>query len=283
MDKPQFSKRLGYTGSEAEITIREDAPAFLRYWISGWAAEAGLSAHSMREIVCKVLRTVPDPNNWSPGNVSMEVDSLLADCPWYRVYDVIESFAAAIARSGNRKATVQFAEAVNQYFKEEGVGWKLEDGSVVSRGEEQFEIQTATATTVLANAGFHTAKLELHQAISDLSRRPEPDLTGAIQHAMAAMECVAREFCGEPQPTFGKLIERHPNMLPRPLNQGVEKAWGYASEMGRHIREGRIPEREETELIVGIAASVSTYLTRKMARQKPTVVESAITDEDVPF
>lgn len=268
MKEPQFSKRLGYTGSEAEITIREDAPAFLRYWISGWAGEAGLSAHSMREIVCKVLRSVPDSNNWSPGNVSMEVDSLLADCPWYRVYDVIESFAHAIARSGNHKATVQFAESVNQYFREEGVGWKLENGSVVSRGEEEFEIQTGTAITVLADAGSRTAKLELHQAISDLSRRPEPDLTGAIQHAMAAMECVAREFCNEPQPTFGRLIERHPDMLPRPLNQGVEKAWGYASEMGRHIREGRVPEREEAELIVGIAATISTYLTRKKERQQ---------------
>lgn len=85
---------------------------------------------------------------------------------------------------------------------------------------------------------------------------------------MAAMECVAREFCDDPQPTFGKLIKRHPDMLPRPLDQGIEKAWGYAFEMGRHLREGRVPEREETELVVGVAAAVSTYLTRKEARQE---------------
>jgi hypothetical protein len=57
-------------------------------------------------------------------------------------------------------------------------------------------------------------------------------------------------------------------MLPPPLDKGVEKAWGYASEMGRHVREGRELEREEAELIVGIAASVSTYLTKKRARQQ---------------
>jgi hypothetical protein len=84
---------------------------------------------------------------------------------------------------------------------------------------------------------------------------------------MAAMECVAREFCGDPKPTFGKLVERYPDMLPRPLNVGVEKAWGYASEMGRHVREGNALQRDEAELIVGIAASVSTYLTRKRAQQ----------------
>jgi len=31
----------------------------------------------------------------------------------------------------------------------------------------------------------------------------------------------------------------------------VEKAWGYASEMGRHGREGRTPELKEVELIAG--------------------------------
>lgn len=46
----------------------------------------------------------------------------------------------------------------------------------------------------------------------------------------------------------------------------MEKAWGYASEMGRHVREGRELEREEAELIVGIASSISTYLSGKRAR-----------------
>jgi len=31
----------------------------------------------------------------------------------------------------------------------------------------------------------------------------------------------------------------------------VEKAWGHASEMGRHGREGRTPELKEVELIAG--------------------------------
>jgi hypothetical protein len=262
MEKANFSKRLGYTGADAEITVREDAPPFLRYWISGWAAKAGLSAHAMRETVCEVLRTVPDSNNWSPGNVSMEVDGLISDCPWYRVYDIIEAFAECILKESNRKATAEFAESVNGYFREAGIGWKLEDGLILSRGDEEFENQTTVAAEVLSDAGSRTATQELHQAIADLSRRPAPDLTGAIQHAMAAMEC------GEPQPTFGKLIQRHPDMLPPPLNQGVEKAWGYASEMGRHVREGRMPDREEAELVVGIAATVATYLTKKKARQQ---------------
>jgi hypothetical protein len=272
MEKPHFSKRHGYSGSEVEITIREDAPDFLRYSITGWAAEAGMSAHTRRDIVCDILRNVPNSDNWSDGNVSMEADYLVAKCPWYRVYDIVEAFSRWIAKSRDSKALNAFTDSVNQYFREEGVGWKLEASSVISRGEEGFEAVARASLHALSESRQRTAKQELQQAMIDLSRRPDADLTGAIQHAMAAMECVAREFCGEPQPTFGKLLERYPELVPRPLNQGVEKAWGYASEMGRHLREGRVPEREEAELVVSIAASISTYLIGKRTRKEGGMV-----------
>jgi hypothetical protein len=61
-----------------------------------------------------------------------------------------------------------------------------------------------------------------------------------------------------------------PTCLPRPLNQGVEKAWRCASEMGRHIREGRVPEREEAELIVGIADGIDlSQGNGKRERERP--------------
>ena len=185
------------------------------------------------------------------------------------MYDIIEGFYHYCAEGSPTtpaNAASDFEEYINGFFREEGIGWKLADGRIVSRGSEDFETGIERAVVALEEVGHQTARSEIHQPIADLSRRPEPDLTGAIQHAMAAMECVAREYCDDPQPTFGKLIGRYPDMLPRPLDQGVEKAWGYASEMGRHIREGRMPEREAAELIVGIAATVSTYLTRKKAR-----------------
>ena len=42
---------------------------------------------------------------------------------------------------------------------------------------------------------------EIHEALKDISRRPTPDRTGAIQHSIAAMECTAREVAGEPNLT----------------------------------------------------------------------------------
>ena len=168
MQEPQFSRTFGYSGSDAEITIREGVPNFLRYWITEVGSNAGISVHTMRTIVCGLLRVVPDANNWSEGNVASEVEGLLANCPWYRIYDIIEGFSRAIGGNGERSLSAEFTDAINQYFREEGVGWKLDSGTIVSRGDEEFEIQTITAASVLREAGYPTATLELHQAIADL-------------------------------------------------------------------------------------------------------------------
>jgi len=122
--------------------------------------------------------------------------------------------------------------------------------------------QTELANAALEQANSRTAARELREANVDLSRRP-PDLTGAIQHSLAALECVAREHCDDSS-TFGKLLERYSDLFPKPLDKGIEKIWGFASEMGRHLREGRIPSHEEAELLVGLATVCCTYLARKI-------------------
>jgi hypothetical protein len=88
-------------------------------------------------------------------------------------------------------------------------------------------------------------------------------ITGAIQHGMAALECAARDVTGEPNATLGDIIKRHPGLLPAPLDKGVEKIWSYASDQARHVREGKLPDIREAELVVGLAGTVTTYLVRK--------------------
>ena len=99
------------------------------------------------------------------------------------------------------------------------------------------------------------------EAIHDLSRRPDADVTGAIQHALAGLECAIRDKCGD-NATLGKLLNDYPDLLPKPLNEAAKKVWGYASEMARHLEEGRTPTIEQAELVVSMAASISTYITK---------------------
>lgn len=258
-----FSKRHGFSSvEEAEITIREDAPEEFRSYFKQLSYEHGLKPSTLRSLVCKVLKKIPDPNNWSEyPNVDDEVTNLIFDCKWYKVYDILERTLHYLGEV-NYDAGVygSFEKEVNDYFIESGIGWKVENGLVEFRGAEVFESVVKKAQSIENDAGHITASKELHQALGDLSRRPHPDATGAIQHAMASLECVAREITGDRKANLGDIMKRHTCIIPEPLNQAIVKAWGYASENGRHIREGREPSLNEAELIVGLSASLGSYL-----------------------
>jgi hypothetical protein len=269
--KKPFSKRYGYKSKPKEITVWEDAPENLRHFVLETAVELEYGPYPLRDAICSVLRTRPDPNNWSEyPNVWGEAGGLVYGCEWFQFYDFVEKVYQGLTKSWSREYDTskaeergkRFQEALNEFFIEEGIGWQMIDGEIVTRGTETFESNVHGAVEALEQAGRVTARDEIHEALIDLSRRPEADLTGAIQHAMAALECVARDVCGDEKATLGEVIKRYPGTIPRPLDEAVAKAWGYASEMARHIREGRKPERKEVELIVGLAATVATYLSQ---------------------
>lgn len=279
MDK-YFSGRYGYHPSDKEITIREDAPRGLREAILIIAKELGMKPKDMRSVICRILRRMPDDNNWSDyPNVWSEVQDLTFRCNWYKVYDITEAFYDNLTPQQIRTIDLSlgtevtttpidlhksFESQLNDYFIENGIGWQMIDGRIQTRGSEVFETTVKSAMLALDAASRLTAKSELHEALQDLSRRPEPDITGAIQHSMASFECVVRDVCGDPKQTLGGLL-KHPELhnIPKPLDSAIEKCWGFASERARHIQEGRIPERREAELIVGIVASLATYLSKK--------------------
>ena len=259
----RFSRRHGYEDKNVEIKVREDATEELRSVLVDIAYESGLRPSQMRDIVCKVLRIAPDLNNWSEyPNVDHEVRWELSNCEWYLVYDVIEEIPNILYQLSESNPD-HFEKELNRYFQRKGVGWQIVDGRVEVRGSETFEFAIETGLDILEKTGRSTALTELVEALGDLSRRPNADTTGAIQHAMAALECVARDITGNPKSTLGKIIKDNPSLLPKPLDQSVEKAWGYASETGRHLREGDSPEYPEAELIVSMSSAVCSYLIHK--------------------
>lgn len=260
-----FSERHGYQPNEVEISVRLDAPAELRGVLVELAYERGLNPHAMRSLVCRLLRRREDPNNWSAyPNVDLEVRGHLDSCEWYEVYDVVEAIYAQLAKDGHAEIEAEaFADEINKYFRRRGIGWLLNNGRLETRGSESFELALADTRIELAKSGRMTSSNEIEQAISDLSRRPTPDVTGAIQHALAALECVARDASGDRKATLGAILTRNPGLVPPPLDSALEKLWGFTSEQGRHLQEGRQPKHEDAELAVHIAAAVSRYLSKK--------------------
>lgn len=257
----RFSDRHGYRGTEPEIAVREDAPEGLRFAIPLIAQDLGMSPGALRNVTCAVLLVRPDPSNWSQyPNIWDEVNGLIEDCPWFKVYDIAEAVHAAFAAQNSDGADI-FNERLNGYLRENGIGWQMTNGRIVYRGSEAFTEATREATAVLASTGRSAASNEVHEALADISRRPKPDVTGAIQHSIAALECTARDVTGEPKLTLGRLVPRL--ALTPPLDTAVEKLWGYASERARHVREGQVVSSEEAELVVSVACAVCTFLSKR--------------------
>jgi hypothetical protein len=262
----QFSRRHGFSADPAEIRIRNDAPPNVRgALLMILEGELQVGPITIRDWLCTVLRELPDQNNWSEyPNIWQECQNLMYGAPWYRVYDFVEMVYGRLNLRDHARAE-QWANAVNEYFVESGVGWRLVDGQLEIRGQEVFETAVDRARQALDESALTTAKQEIHEALRDLSRRPVPDLTGAVQHAMAALECTAREATGDARATLGEILRRHPETVPRPLDESLSRMWGYASEMARHIREGRTPGGSEAELVVTVAAAVCSYLSQAVA------------------
>lgn len=267
-----FSKRNRYTRPK-EIAVREDAPESLRFFVLQTAKDLEWGPASLRPIVCRVLRVPPDLGNWTEyPNIDDEVNRLVSECEWYKVYDIIEALFAAMAKQDNiTKRTApryantasRFAAELNEFFVEEGVGWQFVNGQIVTRGTEAFEAVVTEATAALEASERPTAAKHLHEALQDLSRRPEADLPGAVYHAMGSLECVARDLSGDSKATLGEILKRYPGLLPKPLDTALSQIWGYASNEARHVQEGRETNREEAELLVGLSAALTGYLTRK--------------------
>lgn len=258
-DAGPFSQRFGFECPEADITVRADAPQAVRDAVVMLGYQFGKSPKGMRALVCEVLLRRPNAQNWGDEPVEREVAELVDNAPWFKVYDIAEALYGAIEKADYTAAhAASFEAQLNQVFREHGVGWLMDQGRLQARGSEVFAAASRSAIDILEKSSKATAAREMHQALEDLARRPA-DVTGAIQHAMAALECVARGASAD-NDTFGKIVKKLD--VPKPLDTALDKLWGFASEQGRHVREGRDPRFEDAELVVTVASAVVVYLKR---------------------
>ena len=235
-----FTERMGIVIPQADITIRNDAPASMRSYIFQRMQNYEPSLKKIRSIVCFVTKEAEDPNNWGENDfMRSEIQGVIDGCLWNRVYDIIEAFYSKLSMHQKRN----FEKDINEYFIEKGIK------------QAKFKLE---------EKGLMTSQNEIKEAITDLSRRPIPEITGSIQHSLAALECVCREVAKDKKATLGTLINDHPNIVPKPLDDAIKKIWGFSSEQGRHLQEGRNPSYEEAELLVHLSASLCVYLTNKL-------------------
>jgi AbiJ N-terminal domain 4 len=188
----------------------------------------------------------------------------------FKVYDIIEALYAAMAkqdaitkRTAPRFANTRskFAEELNEFFIEEGIGWQLVNGQIVARGDEGFQEAVKTAHSQLNENQRPTAASHIRFAVTALSERPKPNTSGAVAQATSAVECLLHDITGQ-EMTLGKYLDKHPSLFHPALKKALDGVYGYASDAGaRHGKEGQEPSFDEAQFAVTTCATACSLLT----------------------
>lgn len=258
----RFSRRYRLRRSTQGKPVYHEAPERVRVAILEFVhSKMKMTPTCIRDVICEVRRVRPDSDNWSEyPNIWDEAQGHVYSAEWFEFFDFIEELAEILKSNGELH---DFEANVNRILEEENIGWRLTDGVLLVNDGDSIVAIDGTLETALEESGFAVASKEIREAREDLSRRPEPDLSGAIHHAMAALESVSRKICGDQKATLGEIVKQNPDLFPRPVDDAVSKLWGFASEQGRHGKESRRLEWAESLLVVGIAGSLCSYLINK--------------------
>ena len=250
-----FSDRNQINIEPVEISIRFEAPTQLRAWLLPLVKRLKFSIKSFREIICQMSYQPSNPSNWGENSfMEDEIQNLLNSCKWNYIYDIIEETYNQLPKNIKE----EFASNINKFLISNGYGWKLDKGQILSRGDDAFEqsINSAINCIEQSNPDAHS---EIKKALVDISKRPEPDITGAVQHSMAALECLCREYFNDSKRNLGDIIKIYRDRIPKPLDDAMAKFFGFASQHGRHVEEGNSPSFQDAELTVHICASLIVY------------------------
>lgn len=279
--KEPFSERHGFRAPEPPITVQNDAPDELREALPMIAERTGLRPSGQRDVICRVLLRRPDPSNWSDyPNISNEVHHLLKTCPWWKVYDIAEALYAVLPSphqypvehyitppAPERLPQEIFMRKLNEILVDNGIGWLMNDHGMIVLRSDSFSAQAVDhATTALADRKMHNSLRELRMALEGLSRRPEADVTGVIQHSMAALEGLVREIMGSNR-TLGQATKELEALgVPTSLQNAISALYGYASSPrggGRHGGEQLQVDRAEAQMLFHLSAALIAYLSTR--------------------
>jgi hypothetical protein len=275
MDEPPPSlKRHQPESPERPITIREDAPGWLRDTVIRIAYLAGLQPSELREVVCDLVLTAPDYSNTIeyPGMYS-ELSIKIRFAEWFQFYDFVEIIYRLLQKGADgmpsgsgqemrRWSPEEFARKLNDEFRRSGIGWQLVDGRIELRGGELVvpPVDPLVELFRRRESNEAAAERELGEALDDLSKSPDPNIAGAIQHAMVALEAMAPCAPENFKPTLAVFVTKDPGSFSIPTAEMMRRLFIFATVQSAQFREGRTPGAVEAELFVGAVGTLVSYV-----------------------
>ncbi|MDE2833620.1 MAG: hypothetical protein OXM02_03785 [Bacteroidota bacterium] len=123
------------------------------------------------------------------------------------------------------------------------------------------------APKMTGRAGLTVAENEIREAQLDILRKPAPDITGALQHARAALECTCSEVAGGKKGKFSHIVAELE--LPIKLRTATDALWAFASDRAVHPREDKAKINfHEAELVVALVTALCSFIAQGKAGEQ---------------
>ena len=123
----------------------------------------------------------------------------------------------------------EFSKKLNSLFREENIGYEMQEGKIERRGNEFTDGKIKEARILLKAPEFKGADQHFEKAIRSLNTRPNPDVENCIKDAVGAIESIGRIIVKNETALLSDVIKDavKKGVIPQPLDQAFQKVYSY--------------------------------------------------------
>jgi hypothetical protein len=221
-----------------------------------------------------------------------EIDGLLMQLPWDKVFDFCERFYNHLAQDYQRydreeelvlitaksEAQQYIASELQRLFLEENLAFEFSDGIVRRRGRRTTADQVSRAEVVLGDPRLAKALGHFNKALRYFRNISQPDPENVVKEAVCAVEAAARALFPSGGSTLGDVVKSiagvGPGQLPKPIAKTFEGLYGFRSAgegVGHGGADGGAATKELSEYALAVAASQIVLLVDLAAALEPEI------------
>ena len=183
---------------------------------------------------------------------------------WFEVYDFIEFTAENCPGDCKEK----FLIFCNEVLQNENSAYRFV-GTQIAPIISESEIESIENATNISDT-FGGVKMHLHQALTHLSSKTNPDFRNSIKESISSVEALAQTLSGNTKATLGdalKILEKD-KKLHSALKASFSSLYGYTSDEGG-IRHAMLEESEldfhDAKLMLVTCTAFINYMIGKLA------------------
>lgn len=250
-----------------EIEARKPTRWFSKEW--GFEAfvlkeleRAGIGSRRLYEWVCDVRDIAPEAHDGGT-RYEWEASRLLADAPWYSVYQLVERCVPAIGFLHRD----HFARRINEYLRDAQIGWTFENENWARVGDEIGEANLAAAYSASSALGTEDAAKDLENAWKLCNRPGGGYEKDAVSAATRALERVVQNMTGQHRVNMNRINWEGPNIPHEKLRGVMNTLYSYSSDQARHANQSAAISAKDAHLVVSIAGALIVYLSDRNSPQ----------------